>query len=56
MDATQHEQQAQLEANDSRGKLQLRRILFGAGVSNVTTIDRKVTTRSITDTTSIFQR
>ena len=31
MDATQHEQQAQLEANDSRGKLQLRRILFGAG-------------------------
>ena len=31
MDATQHEQQAQLEANDSRGKLQLRRVLHGAG-------------------------
>ena len=28
----------------------------GPGVSNVTTIDRKVTTKSITDTTSIFQR
>ena len=28
----------------------------GPGVSNVTTIDRKVTTRSVTDTTSIFQR
>ena len=28
----------------------------GPGVSNVTVIDRKVTTKSITDTTSIFQR
>ena len=28
----------------------------GPGVSNVTSIDRKVTTRSVTDTTSIFQR
>ena len=28
MDATQHEQQAHLEANDSGGKLQLRRILY----------------------------
>jgi hypothetical protein len=28
----------------------------GPGVSNITSIDRKTTTRSITDTTSIFQR
>ena len=28
----------------------------GPGVSNITSIDRKVTTRSITETTSIFQR
>ena len=30
MDATGHDQQAQLEANESRGKLQLRRVLLGA--------------------------
>jgi|TARA_B100000902_G_C27313113_1_gene919618 hypothetical protein len=28
----------------------------GPGVSNITSIDRRVTTKSVTDTTSIFQR
>ena len=38
------------------GSFQFVESYTGPGVSNITSIDRKVTTRSITDTTSIFQR
>jgi len=38
------------------GSFQFVESYSGPGVSNITSIDRKVTTKSVTDTTSIFQR
>ena len=57
MDATRHVQQAHLEGIDIQVKVSIRRVLFrDPAYRNMTSIDRKVTTKSITDTTSIFQR